>query len=98
MLEYVSIDISEVTDISKTNASTECDICHYWYFLHTNFKYEQYLCDYCHDLMQKDMNFNDATIFSVKGRDYKIHFWYMNKNDAISIMKNSNSNEKGGSL
>ena len=44
------------------------------------------------------MNFNDATIFSVKGRDYKIHFWYMNKNDAISIIKNSNLNEKGGSL
>ena len=53
MLEYVSIDISEVTDISKTNASAECDICHYWYFLHTNFKYEPYLCNYCHDLMQK---------------------------------------------
>ena len=44
-----------------------------------------------------------ATIFhvamaSVKGSDYRIHFWYMRKNDAISIMKNSNLNETGGSL
>ena len=28
-------------------------ICHYWYFLDKNFNYEKYLCDECHDLMQK---------------------------------------------
>ena len=28
----LKIDISEVIDVNKTNASTECDICHYWYF------------------------------------------------------------------
>ena len=32
MLEYDTIDISEGIDINKTNASKECDICHYWYF------------------------------------------------------------------
>ena len=35
------------------------------------------------------MNFNDVTIVSVKGSDYRIRFWYMSKNDAISIMNNS---------
>ena len=29
MLEYDIIDISEETDIGKTNKSRECDICHY---------------------------------------------------------------------
>ena len=29
MLEYHRIDISEGIDIDKTNASKECDICHY---------------------------------------------------------------------
>ena len=48
--------------------------------------------------MQKAMNFNDATNASVKGRDYSIHFWYMNKDDAINIMKNSDLNEKSGLL
>ena len=28
----------------------KCDICHYWYFLDKNFKYESYLCNGCHDL------------------------------------------------
>ena len=44
------------------------------------------------------MNFNDIGIVSVKGSDYKIHFWYTNKNDPINIMKNSSLNEKSGSL
>ena len=36
------------------------------------------------------MNFNDVAIVSVKGSDYRIHFWYMSKDDAIKIIKNSN--------
>ena len=48
--------------------------------------------------MEKVINFNDIAIVSIKGSHYRIHFWYMRKNDAIIIMKNSNLNEKSGSL
>ena len=89
MLEYDRIDVSEGIEINKTNASKECDICHYWYFLYKNFNYEPYLCNGCHNLMQSAMNFNDVAIFSIKGNDYRIHLWYMSKDDAINIMKNS---------
>ena len=88
MLEYDRIDASEGIDINKTNASKGCDICHYCYFLDKGFKYEPYLCNGRHDLMQKATNFNDVPIVSVKGSDYRIHFWYMTKDDAIKIMKN----------
>ena len=44
--------------------------------------------------MQKAMNFNDVAIFYVKRNAYRIHFWYMSKDDAINIMNNSNLNEK----
>ena len=44
MLEYDRIDISEAID-NKTNLSKECDICHYWYFKNTGFKYQPYLCN-----------------------------------------------------
>ena len=98
MLEYDRIDISEGIDINKTNSSKECDICHYWYFLDKNFNYEPYLCNGCHDLMQKAMNFNNAAIVFIKGNDYRIHVWYMSKDDAINIMNNSSLNEKAGSL
>ena len=40
------------------------------------------------------MNFNDVGIASIKGNDYRMHFWYMIKDDTINIMKNSNLNER----
>ena len=40
-------------DINKTSVSKECNICHYWYFKDIGFKYEPYICNGCHDLMQK---------------------------------------------
>ena len=98
MLKYDRIDISEGIDINKINASKECDICHYWYFLDRNFNYEPYLCNGFQDLMQKALNFNDAAIVSIKGNDYTVHFWYMSKDDSINIKNNSNLNEKTGSL
>ena len=89
MLEYDRIDIAERININKTNASKECDICPYWYFLDKGFKYEPYLCNGCHDLMQKAINFINVAVVSIKGNDYRIHFWYISKDDAIKIMKNS---------
>ena len=98
MVEYDKIDNAEEIDVNKTNVSKDCDICHFWYFKDIDFKYEPYLCNGCHDLSQKTMNFNDVAIVSVKGSDYRIHFWYMSKDDAINIKKNSNLNEKSGLL
>ena len=98
MLEYDKIDISEGIDINKRSASKESDICHYWHFLDKNFNYEPYLCNVCHDLMQKAMYFNDVAIVSIQGNDYRLHFWYMSKDEAISIMHNSSLNEQTRSL
>ena len=33
MIYYDRIEVSEGTDVHKTSASKECDVCHYWYFL-----------------------------------------------------------------
>ena len=96
MLEYDRIDISEGIDINKTNASKECHICHYWYFKDIGFKYEPYLCNGWHGWIQKAINFNDVAIVYVNGSAYRIHFWYMSNDDTISIMNNSNLNDKMG--
>ena len=98
MLEYERIDISEEIDVNKTNLSKECDICHYCYFKDIGFKYEPYLCNGCHDLMQKAMSFNNIAIAYVKGSGYRIHFWYMSKDDAINIMTDSYLFDKTGVL
>ena len=89
MLECETIDISKGIDVNKTNLSKEYDICHYWYFKDIGFKYEPYLCNGCHDLMQKAMSFNNIAVVYVKGNTYRIHFWYMSENDAINITNDS---------
>ena len=81
MPEYDRIDSSETTDVNKTNASKECDICHYWYFKDI-------------DLMQKSMCYNDVAIVYFKGRAYRVDLWYMSKDDVIIIMKNSSVVDK----
>ena len=98
MLEYERIYISEGIDVNKTNLSKESDICHYWYFKDIAFKYKPYLCNGCHDLMQKAMDFNNIAIMYVKGNAYRIHFWYVSKDDVINIMNGSNMVDKRGVL
>ena len=98
MLEYDRIDISEGIDVNKTSLSKECDICHYCYFKNIGFKYESFLCNGCHNLMQKAMSFNNVAIVYVKGIAYRIYFWYMSKDDAINIMNGSNLGDKRGVL
>ena len=99
MLEYDRIDISEGIDINKSNdKSKECGICHCWYFLDQNFSYQPHLCNGCDGLMQKAMSFNDVAIVSIKGNNYRTHFWYISKDGAINIIHNSNLIDKKGTL
>ena len=85
-------------DVNKTKLSKECDICHYWYFKDIGFEYEPYLCNACHDLMQKAMSFNNIAIVYVEGNAYRINFWYMSKDDVFNIMNGSNLVDKRGVL
>ena len=77
MLEYERIDISEGIDVNKPNLSKECEICHYWYFKDIGFKYQPYLCNGRHDLMQKAMGFNNIAIVYIKRSGCRIHFLKM---------------------
>ena len=49
----------------------------------------------CHDLMQKAVSFNNVDVASAKESDYRIHFCFMSKNDAISLLNNSVLSNKG---
>ena len=48
--------------------------------------------------MQKAMSSNNVAIAYVKGRAYRIHFWYTSKDDAISILNNFNLVDNKGVL
>ena len=48
--------------------------------------------------MQKAISFNNIAIVYIKGNAYRIHFWYMSKDDAFNIMNGSNLVDKKGVL
>ena len=48
--------------------------------------------------MQNAININDVVIVFLKEVIIELMFWYISKDDAISIMNNSNLNEKIGVL
>ena len=48
--------------------------------------------------MQIAMDFNNIAIVYTKENAYRIHFWYMSKDDAIKIMTGSNLVYKRGFL
>ena len=51
MLQYEKTDVSEGIDVNKTRASKECELCHYWFFKDVGFKFEEHICNGCHDLL-----------------------------------------------
>ena len=60
-------------------------ICNYWYFLDIGYKYEQYVCNGCHDLSIIVYDLDDFMILDIKGVDYRCFMRNMCKNDAIKI-------------
>ena len=47
MLHYDRADVSEGTDLAKSNNSRECVICYFWFVNH-GFKFQDYVCSGCH--------------------------------------------------
>ena len=64
------IDISEGIDLAKSNKSKDCMICHYWLFNH-GFKFEDSVCNGCHDLAMLCFNISSIAIITVKNVDYR---------------------------
>ena len=99
MLYYNRIDVSERVDVNKTSESKECDICHYWYFLNKDFKFQPNIVDSrCHDLLMMSMNLSDIAILNIKSVDYHCIISRISKNEAINVMQNANLTEKSRTL
>ena len=56
-------------DTSKTSASKECMLCHYWHFKDVGFKFEPHVCNKCHDVLMTAYELKNIAILNVKGVD-----------------------------
>ena len=85
---YNRIDISKGTDPTKSNKSKECMICHYWLF-NQGFKFQDSVCNDCHDLKILSVNINDIATISIKNVDYCCIIHNITKSEAINLLESS---------
>ena len=83
MLRYQKIDVSEGIDVNKTGASKECEFCHYWFFKDVGFKFEEYVCNRCHDLLTMAHSLKNIAILSAKGNTFRGLLRGISKNEGI---------------
>ena len=67
MLQYQKIDVSEGIYVNKTSASKECELCQYWFFKDIGFKFQEHVCNKCHDLLTIAYSLKDIAILNAKG-------------------------------
>ena len=71
MLQYDRIDISQGTDVDRTNKSKECMLCHYWHFRDVGYKFQPYLCNGCHAVSKMAYDLKTIAILNAKGVGYR---------------------------
>ena len=71
MLQYEKSDVSEGIDVNKTNASKECELCHYWLFKDIGFKLEEHVRNRCHDLLTIAHSLKNIAILSAKRATFR---------------------------
>ena len=89
MLQYEKIDISEGININKTSALKECELCHYWFFKDVGFKFEEHVCNECHDLLTMVYSLKNIAILSAKGATFRSLLMGISKTEALKKLNNS---------
>ena len=95
MLQYQKIDVSEGTDINKTSASKECELCHYRCFKDIGFKFEEHVCNKCHDLLTIAYSLKDKAILNTKGATFRCILIGIVKSEGLKRLNNSVTYHRG---
>ena len=88
-------DVSEGIDINKTSASKEWELCHYWFFKDVGFKFEEHVCNGCHDLLTMAHSLKNIAILSAKGATFRCLLMDTSKNEALKKLNNSVTCDRG---
>ena len=95
MIQYHKIDVSEGIDVNKTSASKECELCHYWFFKDIGFKFEEHVCNKCHDLLTIAYSLKDIAILNAKGATFRCILMGISKNEGLKRLNNSVTYDRG---
>ena len=88
MLQYEKIDISEGIDVNKTSTN-------YWFFKDVGFKFEDHICNGCHDLLTMAYSLKNMAILSAKGTTFRCLLMGTSKNETLKKLNNSVTYDRG---
>ena len=69
-------------------------ICQLWFSTH-GFKFQDSVCNGCHDLTMLSVNISDIAIITVKSVDYRCIIHNTSKSEAINLLKDSVLDDSG---
>ena len=87
MLYYDRIDVSQGIDANKTSVSKECIICHYWYLLDEEFKFQTSVFKGCQYILMMSMNLQEIGVLNIFSVDYLCIINEISKSEAIYLFK-----------
>ena len=83
----VQENISERIEVNKTSASKERDLCHYCFFKDAAFKFEEHVCNGCHDLLTMTYSVENIAILSAKEATFRCILWGISRKLNNSVLK-----------
>ena len=83
MLQDEKNDVLEGIDVNKISASKECELCHYWFFKDVGSKFEEHLCNKCHDLLTMAYSLKNIAILSATVATFRCLLMDISKNEAL---------------
>ena len=89
MLRYQKINVSQRIDVNETSASKECELCHYSFFKDIGFKFEEHVCNKCHDLLTIAYSLKDIALLNAKGATFRCILMGISKNEGLKRLNNS---------
>ena len=95
MMQYKKFDVSEGIDVSKTSPSKECQLCHYCFFKDIGFKFEEHVCNKCHDLLTMAHSLKNIAKFSARGNTFRCIWMGISKNEWLKRLNNSVTYDRG---
>ena len=94
MQQYEKI-VSEGIDVNNTSTSKECELCNYWFFKDVASKFEEHVCNGCHDLLAMVYSLKNIAILSAKGTTFRCLLMGISKNKALKRLNNSVTYDRG---
>ena len=95
MLRYQKINVSEGIHVNKTSGSKECELSQYWFFKDIGLKFEEHVCNKCHDLLTMAYSLKNIAILSAKGATFRYILMGISKNEELKRLNNSVTHDRG---